>query len=231
MQKIKMLVCDLDGTLVKSHSSSPSISTIKLLKAISKKNIDLVLSSGRSYDYLSGFSRALGLNTIIISGDGSSIHYNNKKIKLVKKRKMPNPLRKKLIEKFPKLDVSYWGHGDGLRIDIEKQTKNKKSQIIRFVKSTAMAINYTGLIICYPDLIDVGNQDSDKGLALERLMKLHNVKTQEVIVIGDYKNDVPMIKKAGMFIFIGNKTKHRQKHIMRFDTIEKALFYVNTICQ
>ena len=230
MQKIKMLVCDFDGTLVKSHHSFPSTLTIKLLKNISKKNVRLVLSSGRSYDYLSGFSRALGLDTIIISGDGSSINYKDKKINLVKRRKMPNPLRKKIIERFPELNISYWSHRDGIRVDIEKLTKKKKIQVTRFIKSTARSINYKGHIISYPELLDIGHQYSNKGIALKMLMKLINVKKHEVIAIGDYKNDIPMIKKVGLFIFIGNKTKHRQKHIKRFYTIEQALSYINTIC-
>lgn len=235
-----MLVCDLDGTLINSYNSHgtlitsyaspPSITTIKLLKSISKKGVKLVLSSGRSYDFLSGFSRALGLDPIIISGDGSLINDHKKKIKLVRKRKTPNPIRKKLLEKFPKLKVSYWGHGDGLRIDLDKITKKEKTQIINFVKSTVIKIKYKGLIIVYSDLIDVGNQDSDKGVALEKLKSLHNIKKDEVIAIGDYKNDIPMIPKVGTFIFIGNKTKHKQKHIKRFNNIEKALHYINTLC-
>ena len=53
---------------------------------------------------------------------------------------------------------------------------------------------------------EITNKDVDKWTALEELMKLKNIKKEEVMAIGDNINDKTMIENAGLGIAMGQST-------------------------
>lgn len=55
-----------------------------------------------------------------------------------------------------------------------------------------------------PELLDISAAGVDKGTGLRRLMELMGVEREAVCVIGDYLNDLPMLREAGLAVAMGN---------------------------
>ena len=53
-------------------------------------------------------------------------------------------------------------------------------------------------------LVEVGVLGNDKGSALEFLMEYYNIPANSAVSVGDNLNDLPMIKKAGTGVAVGN---------------------------
>ena len=55
-----------------------------------------------------------------------------------------------------------------------------------------------------PMCLEILNKECNKGLGLERMIKVLGIKKEEVIAIGDESNDYEMIKFAGLGVAMGN---------------------------
>lgn len=55
-----------------------------------------------------------------------------------------------------------------------------------------------------PDFIDVTASDGSKGAALRRLAEREGIPLEQVLVLGDGNNDVPMFLEAGYSVAMGN---------------------------
>lgn len=51
---------------------------------------------------------------------------------------------------------------------------------------------------------EITNQNVDKWYAIKELIKMNNIKEEEVIAVGDNMNDLMMIKNSGMGVAMGN---------------------------
>ncbi|MDR0979303.1 MAG: Cof-type HAD-IIB family hydrolase [Lachnospiraceae bacterium] len=92
----KLIVTDLDGTLLNSHGevSKTNIDTIKL--AISK-GVEVILASGRPVEAMRNYALEIGASKYIISGNGAII-YNLEKNKIVYKKQ----IKKTRVEQIAK---------------------------------------------------------------------------------------------------------------------------------
>ncbi|MDN4075685.1 Cof-type HAD-IIB family hydrolase [Fictibacillus terranigra] len=52
--------------------------------------------------------------------------------------------------------------------------------------------------------LEITNADAQKGVALEKFSKLHNISLKDTMAIGDNYNDVSMLEKAGISVAMGN---------------------------
>lgn len=53
-------------------------------------------------------------------------------------------------------------------------------------------------------LVEIGTLGNDKGSALEFLSEYYNIPANSTVAVGDNLNDLPMIKKAGVGVAVGN---------------------------
>jgi Cof subfamily protein (haloacid dehalogenase superfamily) len=54
------------------------------------------------------------------------------------------------------------------------------------------------------DNLEVMNKEVSKGNAVKRIAEIYNIKSEEIITIGDNENDISMIKYAGLGVAVGN---------------------------
>ncbi|MBQ7889023.1 MAG: HAD family hydrolase [Erysipelotrichaceae bacterium] len=74
----------------------------------------------------------------------------------------------------------------------------------------------------FDDYYDFGSIEANKGLALNKLRQLLDIKKEETAVFGDGENDIPMFEAAGISVAMGNAeddVKASAKYIT--DDIEK----------
>ena len=69
---IKMICLDLDGTLLNSKKEIDK-KTCSFLNELSSKGIEIVIATGRHYDFASYLTRNLTDKRVIISNNGSGI--------------------------------------------------------------------------------------------------------------------------------------------------------------
>lgn len=68
---------------------------------------------------------------------------------------------------------------------------------------------FDGLLVsCASDFnIEINSETADKGNALLELGKILGIKKEEIMAMGDEKNDIPMLTKVGFSVAMGNATK------------------------
>lgn len=64
---------------------------------------------------------------------------------------------------------------------------------------------------------EVSSKNVDKWYAIQEIMKIENIKTEEVISLGDNNNDIVMIKNAGLGIAMGH-SNNQVKEVADFIT-------------
>ena len=75
-QKIKMVAFDVDGTFVNNDKEVPE-ENLELLKRLSKKNVKMVLSTGRMPVSAMDLTRDLGLGVHTSACNGASMYLND----------------------------------------------------------------------------------------------------------------------------------------------------------
>lgn len=69
--------------------------------------------------------------------------------------------------------------------------------------------------------IEINHVQAQKGIALERMAKKHNIPLDRVMAIGDNFNDVSMLQKAGVSFAMGN-AEPGVKEIAKYETVSNT---------
>ena len=236
---LKVIYTDLDGTLfndrgciIKDKKGSYYLEAVKLLPAISKKNWDVVLVSGRNKYQLRYNAQMIGLKNYI-SELGSELIYNlgekiyttfdHKKIKydftykgrdLMKiielfKTNFPNKIESKMEwSMYRSFNMLFFGE-----IDLDVANKLLKSKGYR---DLVMVDNGYSLL---EDLdLDIGKLhiynlmplgvDKAKGIKLDK--KIRNLDTGNCIALGDSLEDLKMAGEVKYFFLMVNAFEDRE---------------------
>lgn len=63
-----------------------------------------------------------------------------------------------------------------------------------------------------PFLVEIMNKNTNKGYAISQMADKLGYKTEEVMAIGNEKNDIPMLDVAGFAVAMGNAVDELKKH-------------------
>ena len=152
---------------------------------------------------------------VLIGKKDKSIPVNGAKIAVVEFNNFDDMQNK---ETFDNIEYQLIEHTE------EKWTKyfleSNENELIRKIRkddrfqtfNDIAIINYTRSLIdetLVPDLseltfVDISNKESNKGNALLKLCKYLNISPNDVIAIGDERNDIPMFKVAGHNVIVEN---------------------------
>lgn len=94
---IKLITCDIDGTLIKDYSKELNNSLFELIKKFKEKGTLFVATSGRQLPNLKILFEPIANDIGYISENGALIVYNNK---IIYKSAIENTLAKKLAQKI-----------------------------------------------------------------------------------------------------------------------------------
>jgi len=94
-----LIVCDLDGTLLKSDKTI-SQGTINYFKYLLDNKVNIILASGRPYISVKTYYKQLGLKQEVVCFNGSLIVDPYKNDKIVFQQRFPKELLIKLIDQF-----------------------------------------------------------------------------------------------------------------------------------
>ncbi len=214
---IRMILCDVDGTLLSKEEAIISKSVIHAIEHAANKGIHIVIASGRSYnDLMSLFSSVSNLVTFICS-DGALIVKNEEIIH----QTVINPDRIKFLMSKIKLNnqesLILYGKSKTFCIGNNSNLENTvqitspddlNDNVYKIAFRNLSSLNCHNIKTygkqcgdftkIYEDdtWIEFVAHDVNKGVAVQRLQHLFQVSPLETAAFGDNINDIEMLRQA-----------------------------------
>ncbi|HIU40360.1 MAG TPA: HAD family hydrolase [Candidatus Aphodocola excrementigallinarum] len=233
MSVIKCVILDIDGTISNSKSEITK-ETKNILNYLMKKGVIVILSSGRTAQYVVNISKKISAENIIISNNGSYIydyknnevlyenHYTKKNLKLIwntcLKYNVDMIFNDDIVRfrKYICLNKSYNEENDIIINDFD-ELKSKIYQIVLLgnndnnfsnclaeIKKFGFIINNFSKGSNGINFADVNCNGVTKGTAVKKISKLLNVKKDEILCIGDSLNDIELFNNCGVKVAMKN---------------------------
>lgn len=222
IMKYKLLLCDVDGTLIPNRQNGmPSQKIIKTIGKANKK-IKVGIATARSYWQIAHILDVLPLNApSIITGGAQIIDPNTRKT-----------FAEKIISKEDILAIGEIAKQMGIKLIIADRdgerpfAKNKipdrpldiytEKLSIEEADILAQQISHISTISAHRALawehmdkvhITITHPEASKQDALLEVVKMLGIKTEEVIGVGEGYNDFPLLMACGLKVAMGNATE------------------------
>jgi len=245
--KVKLVVTDMDGTLLNSKSKVSSQFS-GIYNQLKKHNIKFIAASGRQYfSIVDRFNKTIQNEITIVAENGAFAMHNNKELFTLE---LPseyilnsiNILRKlenvyivlcgkkcAYIETKDKAFVSmfknYYSEYTIVN-DLTKVTNDIFFKIAAYhfecsethIYPTVKELeNELQVTVSGQNWLDISHPNANKGYALNILQKDLNISKEETMVFGDYNNDLKMLELADFSYAMENAHKN-VKAIAKFQT-------------
>ncbi len=228
----KIVVLDLDGTLLRKDKTVSQY-TIDILLKFKEKNNKILFATARpprdAYKYVPEILR----NNPIICYNGACI-FDGKQILYKKQMTKQDTLEiMKIAQKFRYNQISieiddtlysnfdtieFFGNSPNQVVDLEEMEFEKAYKVIICskipIKQELLEILPTtckGIITDDGTLCQIMNCESSKWMSIKSIIEKIGVKTENVIAFGDDYNDFDMIKNAGIGVAMGNAEESIKK--------------------
>ena len=224
LSQVKMVVSDMDGTLLNSkHEVSDRF--FKLFQELKKREIIFVAASGRQYNSMVEKLDAIRNDIIVVAENGAFIKKQDEELltTLLPKNELSSVL--KAIENIPgahaalcskhnayvsgeseafiQMLAQYYSNFEVVDLSQPLPAAILKVAIYHFESSEKYLYpalkgleDQLKVKISGPNWIDVSSMNAHKGYAIEKLMKHYHIQPHEVLVFGDYNNDIEMLSLA-----------------------------------
>ena len=223
LSQIKMVVTDMDGTLLNSkHEVSPRF--FEIFEELRKKDIIFVAASGRQYHSMVDKLTSIKDEIIIIAENGALVKQQDEVL-------LTTPINRSEVNRILQTvqccqNNAFVGGESETFLDmlreyysefeiVEDQNKvdeevlkvaiyhfeNSEKYIypaVRHLESN-MKVKVSGA-----NWVDVSHQNAHKGYALQKVMDQHQIAAHEIMVFGDYNNDLEMMQLSNYSFAMAN---------------------------
>ncbi len=239
---IKLIVSDMDGTLLNNKSELPSLFETKY-RELREKGIRLVIASGRPYENLVALFNHMEHDIIFVSDNGAYIGLDEP---IVMSSFHPTDIREMIILGRKNTDVNFLVCGTSHSY-IESTDEN----FIKTLKHHRIPYKYVDDILKIEDEVlkitachaESWNEENsapfavindsltvtasakqwmdimgkaNKGMAVEHLQKHLKISADETMVFGDYLNDIEMLQTTP-FSYAMKNAHPDVKKVARFE--------------
>ena len=213
--KPKLVAVDLDGTLLDALGN-PHPADVKALRALQAVGVIVTIITGRLYSGTRRSAEALGIKGPVGCVDGSHATFLFANDTIVHdEHGVPyldyvstwstDVIRAKSVAEHP-----LWRHEAGVTAVVAVGTM---PQIMGAAKHIEETVGVNAQVATFPTkplkYLDAGwgmlvrAAGGNKGSALEWIANHHGVKMEETVAIGDWINDLPMLRAAGRSFAMG----------------------------
>jgi len=258
LSKVKMVVTDMDGTLLNSnHEVSDRF--FELHKGLKEKGILFIAASGRQYNSIVDKLNSIKDEIIVIAENGGFAMQQD--VQLVS-TPLPNTSKSNVLDILENVenihpvlcskDNAYLTNASPEFVNKLKEyyteftlldnLKNHEGEVIKIAiyhfESSEKYI-YPSVKHLEGDLkvkisgenwVDISSPDANKGYALELIQKKYNITPAETMVFGDYNNDLEMLALAD-FSFAMENAHPNVKEIANYSTSSNNDFGVERILE
>lgn len=235
LKGIKLIVADLDGTLLKSDKSLDD----NIKDVISGQDYKFTIASGRSMVLVKKFISELNIDLPYITNNGAEIYQSDA---CVKQYSIPDEEVRFILKQVQEFDLECHANAENCiytmgKIDLILPFRKRFEGVLPIVDNASIrevCANTINKIMCIDkDLNKVQefankinlycehvhceraegnafvmvNRQASKGLALKNLLKLLHISSEEVVVFGDNYNDVSMFEAVKYSVCMENADK------------------------
>lgn len=224
LSKIKMVVTDMDGTLLNArHEVSDRF--FELFEELRKREILFVAASGRQYHSIVQKLQSIKNDILVIAENGALVKDKERELLVTPiQHHLKHSLLSKIENidgAHAMLCGKYNAYLDGRSVPFLEQLKeyyasyeihDDFSSVSDVIIKIAVYHNISAEEHIYPAMkdledqvkvkvsglnwLDLNHTDANKGFALENLLQRFSISKNEVIVFGDYNNDLEMLALA-----------------------------------
>jgi HAD superfamily hydrolase (TIGR01484 family) len=222
MKKIKLVLTDVDGTLVPVLKNEPSKAVKEVLKLVQEKGIEVTAATGRPYEMTKDLFQHVGIKDLCIFDGGATIRRVETGEIVWKNWLTVNRIKeivKILLPVCTLIDFS----PDNVEIDpqqvmlddvledapyvwayVKEEAGDETMKKLEALKDLEIHVHYShdewrGLLN-----IQITDKESNKFHAVEAMRQITHSEIDETLAIGDSANDIPLFKSAGLKIAMGN---------------------------
>lgn len=258
VSKIKMVVTDMDGTLLNSdHAVSHRF--FELFKVLKSKDILFVAASGRQYNSIVDKLRPIKDDIIVVAENGGFVVHQGKELLATHLPKKDIRKTLEILSGFPEMhpvlcgkhEAYLSGKSDAFVSKLkeyyteynvvpnltEVDTEIIKIAIYHFESSEQCIYPHVKHLekllqvkISGTNWVDISSPDANKGFALQQLMKQHGILPHELMVFGDYNNDLEMLALADYSFAMANAHPNVKK-LAKFQTLSNDNFGVEVVLE
>ena len=226
LKGIKLIVADLDGTLLKSDKSLDD----NIKDVISGQDYKFTIASGRSMVLVKKFISELDINSPYITNNGAEIYQNDA---CVKQYSIPDEEVRFILNLVQEFNLECHANAENCiytmgKIDLILPFRKRFEGVLPIVDNAsinAVCANTINKIMCIDKELNkiekfakkinlycgnafvIVNRQASKGKALKNLIELLHISSEEVIVFGDNYNDVSMFEAVKYSVCMENADK------------------------
>ena len=212
------LIIDLDGTLL-PYSDIPNSKVVNSSRSLDKKNIPIIICSGRMHEGVSNYAKLMSLSFPQISDNGAKIFDPINDV-VIYEAKMDSNETKKILNQIDFLNKSFFiGQSGKLLHTIENVDFTSISSItIRlssFSEVEELKEKFSNNLISAN--ISLGSKNEwyinltkkgvDKGSGIFNFCKIYGFDPKNFVAVGDGLNDISMFNMVGISVAMGQSTK------------------------
>lgn len=235
MSKIKLIVTDIDGTILK-HDYKFTQEVKDCINNLTQNGIKVVLATGRMHMATTSIIRELCLKTPIVSYHGGLIKFQNKilyeknlnsefAIEIIDWAKQNNIhinlyLDDELhvekdnltIQHYVKQGISKYTIKSFDKVKLEKINKlvlidfEDETKVTMWTEYLAKKYSDLHIVKSTPYFCEICNKEATKAHAVNFLKDYWGLKKEEILTIGDQNNDIELLKAGGIKVAMGNAT-------------------------
>lgn len=230
---IRLVICDIDGTLVRHDKSLPQ-ENIDAIKSLLARGVAVSLISARPIAGMRPIIAALGLTGPFGAFNGGMIFDGAETV--LAEQQIPPDIAQALLAQFAEAGVTRWVFSDGhwltsnvadphsarerISSGLEPETGNMIAAAAHAdklvvvsddpvlladieAKALAAAGDAASVVRSQTYYLDVTARGANKGDGIAALASAFGVPLDQVAVLGDNANDVSMFRVAGLSIAMG----------------------------
>jgi HAD superfamily hydrolase (TIGR01484 family) len=220
MHEIKLVLADLDGTVVESEAHEASEAVITSLREAESRGIKFAAVTGRPFWMAKGLLKSIGfVDPCIFEGGATIINPVTEEV-LWSKTVPTETTRKAVGILIDHASILEYGNGVIKAKDVDLEDINEPALSIWASVPVEMSDQLVKQLKVLPDVAVHGNNgpggdfsrtgiqvthiQADKEHAVSELLRLLNIDKMHTLAIGDGNNDLPLFNGAAMKIAMGN---------------------------